>query len=353
MAFRFRRSIKLGKGLRMNVSKRGVGMSFGTTGLRSSIHSTGSRTNTIGIPGTGLSYVNRSYKKKRRKPTSQSDPSVNQSPSENEAIVEQYERYIHELTHTHQNTPQPIAWVDIQHTPEPFSKGETGPRQQEAIQNYDQYSPSFLERVFSNLADKKKQELTQAIHQAKQKDEKEYHTWQEETAFAESVLDGSPLAYEQVVQKSKNFDEMRDRIQMRVIDSRTVEANVQVAPGDIVPKKNIQLTKTGRVSKRKMEKKAYFAIVQAFVCGHALWTARSLFASLPIGACMIHMTDSPLNKRTGHYEERVLLSVLFDRQTMDRLNFSFIHPFDAMYNFQHQMEFLKTKGLRSVKRLTL
>jgi Protein of unknown function (DUF4236) len=56
-SFRFRRSIKLGPGVRMNLSKTGVGMSFGVPGARRSIHSSGRQTASVGIPGTGLGYV--------------------------------------------------------------------------------------------------------------------------------------------------------------------------------------------------------------------------------------------------------------------------------------------------------
>jgi DNA-binding XRE family transcriptional regulator/tetratricopeptide (TPR) repeat protein len=56
MGARFYRSIKLGHGLRLNFSKTGVGLSAGIPGLRVGIHSSGRRTATIGIPGTGLSY---------------------------------------------------------------------------------------------------------------------------------------------------------------------------------------------------------------------------------------------------------------------------------------------------------
>jgi len=51
---RFRRTISLGGGVRLNFTKRGVGVSAGTRGLRRSWHSTGRRTTSIGLPGTGL-----------------------------------------------------------------------------------------------------------------------------------------------------------------------------------------------------------------------------------------------------------------------------------------------------------
>ncbi len=57
---RFRRSIGLGKGIRFNVNKSSVGMSFGIPGVRYSFNSSGRRTRSVGIPGTGLYAVSTS-----------------------------------------------------------------------------------------------------------------------------------------------------------------------------------------------------------------------------------------------------------------------------------------------------
>jgi len=56
MGFRVRRSIKLAPGLRLNLSKSGLGLSAGVRGARVSVNSHGRVTNTVGIPGSGLSY---------------------------------------------------------------------------------------------------------------------------------------------------------------------------------------------------------------------------------------------------------------------------------------------------------
>lgn len=351
MAFRFRRSMKLGPGLRMNVSKRGVGMSFGTTGLRSSIHSTGSRTKTIGIPGTGMSYVDRSYGMKKKKSSGGSPSTANQKLEENKHVVREYDNYIHAITSMHHNPVEPIDWQKINQTPAPFSPGEMGPLQKEAAKNYDQYKPSILERLFKSLADKKRQKMKADIEKAKRADEARYKKWKNLTDLATRVLDGSPDAYEQVFENSNKFDETRDRSTLHVVSSDVVELEVQVAPKDIVPKKKIQLTKTGRISKRNMGKKQYYSTVRAFVCSHAIFSARNIFASLPVDKCVIHMTETGLNTSTGHHEQRILLSVSFDRKTMDSLNHALVNPSDAMDNFQHHIDFRITKGFRSVKRV--
>lgn len=65
MGFRFRKSINLGGGFRVNLSKSGVGYSWGTKGLRVTKTAKGKGRVTASIPGTGISYVaENSFKKK-------------------------------------------------------------------------------------------------------------------------------------------------------------------------------------------------------------------------------------------------------------------------------------------------
>lgn len=57
MGFRFRKSIKIAPGIKFNINKKSVGVTFGTKGAHYTINSKGTRTKSVGIPGTGLSYV--------------------------------------------------------------------------------------------------------------------------------------------------------------------------------------------------------------------------------------------------------------------------------------------------------
>ena len=58
MGLRFRKSLRLVPGLRLNLSKRGASLSVGGKGVTANLGSRGVRT-TVGIPGTGLSYTTR------------------------------------------------------------------------------------------------------------------------------------------------------------------------------------------------------------------------------------------------------------------------------------------------------
>jgi hypothetical protein len=55
MPFRFRKSIKIAKGLKINLSKSGISTTIGGRGASVNISKRGTRT-TVGLPGTGLSY---------------------------------------------------------------------------------------------------------------------------------------------------------------------------------------------------------------------------------------------------------------------------------------------------------
>lgn len=56
MGLNFRKSISLGHGLKINLSKGGPSLSFGKKGLRQTISASGRATTTVGIPGTGVYY---------------------------------------------------------------------------------------------------------------------------------------------------------------------------------------------------------------------------------------------------------------------------------------------------------
>lgn len=55
MGFRFRRTIKIAPGVRLNLSKGGVSTSIGRRGATVNLSKRGSKA-TVGLPGTGLSY---------------------------------------------------------------------------------------------------------------------------------------------------------------------------------------------------------------------------------------------------------------------------------------------------------
>lgn len=85
MGFRYRKSINLGGGFRVNLSKSGVGYSFGGKGFRYTKKAGGGIRTTASIPGTGLSYVHDTSSNKRGK--SGSTAVSKRTPNTTPAIV--------------------------------------------------------------------------------------------------------------------------------------------------------------------------------------------------------------------------------------------------------------------------
>lgn len=56
MGLRFRKSIKIAPGVKVNLNKNSASVSIGTKGKHYTVNSNGKTTKTVGIPGTGLSY---------------------------------------------------------------------------------------------------------------------------------------------------------------------------------------------------------------------------------------------------------------------------------------------------------
>ena len=93
MGLRFRKSISLCKGVKLNLGKTGASISVGGNGYRKTINTKGQVTTTFGIPGTGVYYTetkalnkdknNRSSNNGRRENNYQRNSQVNYVEQDN------------------------------------------------------------------------------------------------------------------------------------------------------------------------------------------------------------------------------------------------------------------------------
>lgn len=66
MALRFRKSITIFPGVKINIGKTGPSLSVGVPGFRKTYHTDGRVTTTVGLPGTGLSWTETSRPNQQR-----------------------------------------------------------------------------------------------------------------------------------------------------------------------------------------------------------------------------------------------------------------------------------------------
>lgn len=290
MGLNFRKSVSLGKLAKLNLSKSGVGISFGVRGARYSVNTNGTRRATLGIPGTGVSYT-KTFSSKNKKSTKAKKKEL----EKNENLVEEFNQDIEEVIRIHCVGQEPIDW----------NRTETIPRKLASLQT--------------------------------------------------RVLSGDIDAYYEVVEGQEPFDDLLafgSEFEIGTDNPTYIVAEFNVKQEDVIPETQVTLTASGKVSEKPMTKTMYNELLQDYVCSVTLRLARDLFAILPVEKVVIHVVDDMVNAATGHKDEYTLLSVIFDRDTFERLNLEAVDPSECFINFEHNMKFAKTKGFSSVLKLT-
>ena len=71
MGLRFRKSIKIAPGVKINLNKKSTSVTFSGKGVHYTASSTGKKTASVGIPGTGISYTKTTGQSSKQKKTSE------------------------------------------------------------------------------------------------------------------------------------------------------------------------------------------------------------------------------------------------------------------------------------------
>lgn len=79
MGLRFKKSVKIAPGVKLNLNKKSASVTLGTKGAHYTVNTKGKKTKSVGIPGSGISYVSSTN-------DSQSNSSVPLQNTENEKL---------------------------------------------------------------------------------------------------------------------------------------------------------------------------------------------------------------------------------------------------------------------------
>lgn len=334
MGLNFRKSITILPGVKLNLSKSGVGISTGIKGARVSLNSKGQARTTLGIPGTGIYYTKqvnakRVAKEAKDKITGKStDKKADKKNTEakavaatkksgldeetiaaNSAQVEEYAAYVESIKSVHKQSDGAIDWVALKNNEIPSS----------IVKGSD-----------------------------------EYKSWQELSEYADKVLEGDVDTYLEIVGEMGPFEDLSEygsNFQIGTDRSDYLEVEFGVKSDDVVPKIEISQKANGEISEKDLSKTAYYDLVQDYVASTTIRIARDAFALLPVDTVVVHAVDNVLNTATGFEEETTLLSVRFDRSRVMSLNMAMIDPSDALGGFEHNMKFKKTEGFQPVERI--
>jgi hypothetical protein len=359
MGLRFRKSIKLAKGLKLNISKTGLSVTVGRRGLHGTINTHGQITGSAGLPGTGVSYVKTTNLKKLlnnggKKKTAaaagaaaagaaaagtargsdsagqETEAGVEETRASAEQQVEAFDAALNRIRLVHKVNITPIDWQAIHDAPSPSSHyAGTGSAQD-----------SFKEDL---------QEASQGQYDSAQ-------DWQTLHDLSARVLAGDIDAYMEVINEAQPFADLEEygsEFECGTDRPDAIEVEFDVKADEVVPDQRLTLTSTGKVSQRAMAKSVRNDIVQDYVCSTVIRTAREMFALLPVQQVLVNATDKVINTATGHEEEVTLVSVLFDRDRFLATNFDMIDPSDLIEAYPSHMSCKKSKGMSPVERMEL
>ncbi|WCN37581.1 DUF4236 domain-containing protein [Aneurinibacillus uraniidurans] len=354
MGFNFRKSINLGGGIRLSVSKSGLGVSAGVKGLRVGVGPGGARA-TASIPGTGLSYTTSlgpSRSARRRQTELQQRQAQRMAELElAQYEVDVYENQIELLKSMHKECSPSISWQQLNQMPPPFLHGNPGPNELHAQNELDNYKPGFIDKIFGRT-DSKLSDLKNAIEEAKQLDNQKYEEWEALKKLSHSVIQQDLDSYVQVLNEFAPFEELDhvgSNFEVSLFPTKS-EVTLYVNSDEVIPAEVKSLTKTGKLSIKKMTKTQFYDIYQDYVCSCLLRVAREMFAILPLEEVYIHAVGESLDSATGHEKQEVILSTCITRSILESLNLDSIDCSDAMSNFKHNMKFAKTKGFQPVEK---
>ncbi|MGG4409273.1 DUF4236 domain-containing protein [Niallia taxi] len=364
MGFGFRKSFKIAPGVRFNVSHRSVGVSAGVKGLRYSVNSRGQRRTTASIPGTGLSYTttnsgrsykNPAYNQRQQLLREQKEVMKQEEIQRAKFEVDMFNNQIEVIKSIHKECDDFIDWQQLSVSKHPYHTGEKGSNEIEAIANLTNFKPSFTQKIFKST-DKEQQKLKEKVTMALEQDKEEFEAINRTIKIAHKVMKQDVDTYFQVIEELSPLDDLLDfgsGFEFFIEDPNVLEVDFMVNSENVIPKKQKTLTKTGKLSEKDMPKTKYLDILQDYVCSCAIRIARDMFAILPFRSVIVNAMDQQINTATGQLEVLTILSVKFDKNILNSLNFDAIDCSDSMINFEHNMDFKKTKGFMAVEKIHL
>lgn len=293
MGWRFRKSVTLLPGVRVNFGMKSASLSLGGKGFRTTYSTTGRVTKSFGIPGTGLSYVTSTNRKKNSSASPRS------------------------RTNTIRETPATSYAAPTTLPPTP----EYTP-----VQEVDHRSAamSLIEGIYETA--------DAAIDWRKiliEDYDADIPHWDYLKARAERVLNGDLDTYFEIISDMNPVDDLLrfgSEFECGTEDPRMLSVHFKVNSSQVL--RDIE----------HLPKTEYNELLQDYVCGCAIRVARDLFALLPFRRVIVDAEN----------RGKDILSVEFTRGEMVDVDYESIDASEFVATFNHRMDFFPESGFEEI-----
>ena len=260
---------------------------------------------------------------------------------------------LEDMTKIHINCCNEICWQDLKKIDPPFDKNMDGPSKAEALKKYESFNPGFVEKIFKFIGEKKKASLLKNIEEAEKRDNEVYGNYEKIHSLSERIINGNIDNYFQVIDEMRPFDIMLmlgSEIEIGTNDSDSIEVEFKANSEKVIPKSRFdkEITKNSEDS----EEITYYEIVEEYICSSILLIAKNIMNLIPVNKVVIHAVDNAVDIDMGIKRDITILSIVFDRQTLNKIDLKTIDPLDALDYFICNIRHQKTAGFKSVERIT-
>ena len=318
MGLRFRRSVTLCKGVRLNFGLHGASVTTGVKGFHNTYHlGTGRRTTSVGIPGTGLSYVSISG---GRNNTGSNQNGITQE----QPRFDNYGFHPNEFNHAGASSILPHEADEIVVPDEAFLVRQ--PPTPSVILTTNQLTSIHFK---TDTAIDWTEMLVRDTPPDGCEDES-FWAYCHERAY--EVLNGNIDMYLQVIQDVGPFEDLMDYglgFECGTDNPNLMVVEFQTREEQIMPPKST------------LSPKEYYELLQDYICSCTIRIARDVFALLPVADVIVHASE----------RGRTVLSVRFERKVFMKTKFQGTDASDLVCRFKHNMQFDSNSGFLPVSQL--
>ena len=293
MGWRYRKSVTLFPGVRVNFGMKSASLSLGGKGFRTTYSTTGRVTKSFGIPGTGLSYVTTSNRKKNT-----SSPSRGRTNTRTDVTLPNYAE------------PEVIPQNSLD---APLQGMDQRSATRDTIEGIYEVSDVAIDWRQILIAD----------------NNPDIPNWDYLKARAEKVLNGDLETYFEIISDLNPVDDLLcfgSEFECGTEDPRMLSVHFRVNSSQVL--KAIE----------HLPKTEYNELLQDYVCGCSIRVARDIFALLPFRRVIVDAENGGKD----------ILSVEFNRAEMLEVDYSSVDASDFVTRFNHRMKFTRKDGFEEI-----
>lgn len=344
MGFRYRKSIKLSPGLRLNLSKSGVGFSAGVKGARVSVGPRGTKF-TASVPGTGISYQKTLSSGSKNKTSAYNSISEHLPYDSDLAVM----KISDQLSGFHRTCVEDISWqildpkviTESRYLAESKIWKKIEEKSESKFSNFFKISKGFWKRCYER-----------ELINARSIDVKNFHQSLKLAMLSHKVVNFAPRAYNDVLEEFYSEVVSLYDITLTMINPKVIKVSSNLKGQDeVVPLGADYINKRGGVSTKKLGKQKRNEIYKNFSCSSAVKISRDILAMLPVDKVYLSMNQSGIDPATGLMGVNSIISVVFRRQDFLNKNFESIDCFFFLSSLRSNINYSDRMGFRKVDRL--